>query len=138
MAAFTPTTSYGTDLFYGDASGTVTTGVDNVLTVSVPMSTYTPIDVSHLGSTVRKYVMSIPDGGELTFTCHHKASALNTLNGLLAVEKWWKIGFPDTSGDVIFQGYLTSIEPSFGDVDTIPELTCTVKVNSAKTITVGS
>lgn len=138
MAAFTPTTSYGTELFYGDVSGTVTTGVDNVLSVSVPMAVYTPIDVSHLGSTIRKYVMSIPDGGELTFTCHYKAASLNTLNGLLATEKWWKIGFPDTSGDVLFSGFLTNIEPSYGDVDTIPELTCTVKVNSAKTITVGS
>ena len=138
MAAFTPTTSYGTQLFYGDASNTVTTEVDNVLTVGVPMSVYTPIDVSHLGSTIRKYVMSIPDGGELSFTCHHKAALLNTLNGLLATEKWWKIGFPDTSGDVIFQGFLTNIEESYGDVDTIPEITCTVKINSAKTITAGS
>jgi hypothetical protein len=39
---------------------------------------------------------------------------------------------------VIFQGFLTNIEESYGDVDTIPEITCTVKINSAKTITAGS
>lgn len=138
MPAYTPTTSYGTQLFYGSASGTVTTELTNIKTVSVPTDTYPTIDASHLASTIRTYVAGIPDGGELTFTYQWQATQANAIDALKGTTKWFKIGFPDTSGDILFSGILTKQELSFGEVDDIPEVTVNIKVTSVKTITVGT
>ena len=138
MADYTPMTGYGTQLFYGSASGTVTTELTNLKSIDCPMDEYATIDRSTLASTRRASILGLPDGGEVVVTYQYAMTQFNALNALNGTEKWWKIGAPDTSGDILFQGYMTKHSVSFSEGDEIQEATFTIKVNTAKTITVGS
>lgn len=138
MADYTPGTSYGTQLFYGSASGTVTTELTNLKSIDCPMDEYATIDRSTLASTRRSYIAGLPDGGEVQVTYQYAETQFNTIDGLKGVSKFYKIGLPDTTGTILFEGILTKHSVGFSEGDEIPEATFTIKVNTAKTITVGS
>jgi hypothetical protein len=62
----TPQTTNGTVLAMADAGGTVFTNVAFLRSISQE-STRPAVDITHLGSTAREYLMGLRDGGEVTF-----------------------------------------------------------------------
>lgn len=140
MADYTPPFSAGLSVAYGSASNAATNTLTNIVRASVPSDEYPAIDISCLTSSRRVYkAASLADGGEFEFTIQGKASVLSTLDGLKGTEKWWSIGLPDTTGDILFSGIITQAwAATWDDPDGVYELDVSVKVNSAQTITVGS
>lgn len=138
MAEYTPVTGAGTQLFYGSVSGTVTTELTNISNIKPAFDKYGTVDTVHLGSTRHGFIATLPEGGEFTFEYQWNAAIFNTVAGFKGVNKWYKIGFPDTTGDILFQGLMTQNDPDFSDPDTIPMVSVSMKINSAQTITVGS
>lgn len=138
-APYIPSTSDGTQIFYGSTSTTCTIEITNITKTNVPTDKYPKVDYAHLGSSRRTYITGLPDGDELSFSYQWQAAQFNTVNGLKNdSSKWWKVAFPDTSGDILFNGTLLENDADHSDPDGIGEVSCKVVVNSAQTITVGS
>lgn len=139
MADFVPEPLQSTALEYGDATTTTST-IDNLLAVTVPDQPYSEIEYTHLTSTLEGFIAgSVQKAGELAFTCHYSAAQLNTLIGLRAASKYWKIQLPDTNGTVLFQGFLRDINPQpWDDPNSLGEIDCMVRLTSTITFTPGS
>lgn len=141
MAEFVAEPAQSTQVFYGDAT-TTTTEVTNVLTVVAPNQMVRVMLANTLASMRDTFVVSSVQGnGELSFTCQHQAAqtgALKVVQDAKAV-KYWKIGLPDTNGDILFQGVLLDVELDVsGGPESIPEVTCKVQVTGDETFTVGT
>ena len=142
MADFVAEPAQSTTLAYGDASTAVTVSVNNLLTVMPPNQAVRVIPANTLASTLDTFVVSsVQAAGELTFSCHHQAaqtSALRVVRDAKAA-KWWEVGLGDTTGTIVFQGYLLDVELDItGGPESIPTVNCKVQVTTDEVFTAGS
>lgn len=142
MPVVTPEPQQSADLYYG-ADTTTFTQLFNIESIGVPDQAYGKIEWTHLASTIKQFIPTIvKEAGELTFRYQHSAAVYNTIEGLkggAAAAAYWKIGFHDTTGAIIFPGFLmTNKQSDWDNPDDIARVDCMVQVTGSVTITVGS
>lgn len=112
MARTKAITGKGTTLYYADDDVmTAPVKVGELVNVGQPEITSGSTDATHYESD-SDFEESIATGwnvgSEIPFTINYEKSQLNTLRGLIGLDKYFKITYPDTSTDV-FPGTITAL-----------------------------
>lgn len=130
----------GTTVGVDWAGGTSFSTIAQVTSIKPPGVENPPVETTHLTSTWRERIATIPDGGELTFTVEydpadsgHQALLTNCALGTIGN---WKVTLTDAGdAEVTHLGLLTKFEPQDLQVDNIFLYDATVQVTGAVTIT---
>lgn len=139
--------SAGTTLGYKIGAATVFTLLSQVIDLDLSGITVAPIPTTKLASTVKTYIPSIPDPGEVTFSVYDVAgdatvAQLRTLIGTPAVVSW-QVMAPDgtsstTGSTIVFSGFLTNYAPGGYAIDGTPIANVTIQITGAVTFTAGT
>jgi predicted secreted protein len=118
----------------------VFTAIAQVVNLTPPSMEMGTSETTHLASTWREYISSIPDGGEIELTIEYD-SASSTHASLWskftggAVESW-QVVFNDVGDTLVaFSGIITGFEFDEVAVDNVVTATVKVKITGAVTIT---
>ena len=127
----------GTTVGVDWAGGSSYTTVAQVTTIKPPGVTNEPVETTHLSSTWKTRIATIPDGGELSFTVEYDGAdsghiALST-NCALGTIGTWLVTLSDGTA-ITHAGILTKFEPQDHQVDNISMWDATVQVTGAITI----
>lgn len=90
----------GTVLSCATSSGGSYTPLAEVTNVQQPPREVAKVRATHYGSAnnSHEYINGVwIDNGDIDFTLNYESSQTNTINGLLGVERWFRIVMPDGS-----------------------------------------
>lgn len=136
--AFTP--GAGTTIGVDWAGGSSYSTIAQCTNIKPPGLANEPVETTHLTSTWKTRIATIPDGGETTFTVEydpadtgHQDIADNLAAG---TEATWLITLADAgAAQITFAGLVTKFEPQDHQVDNVSMWDCTVQVTGPVTIT---
>ncbi len=134
--AYTP--GKGTELKLSIAS--VFTALAAVVNVTPPSMEMGTVETTHLASTWREFLSTIPDGGEVAFTIEYDPGATTHASLWTAFQggalEGWQVVFNDAGDAVVaFSGILTKFNFDEVAVDNVVTASLTVKISGAVTIT---
>lgn len=118
----------------------VFTAIAQLVNVTPPSMSVGTSETTHLASTWREFIGSIPDGGEITFTIEYDSAdashaALSSKFAGCAVENW-KVLFNDAGDtEVAFSGIITGFSWDEVVIDNVVTASLTVKVSGTVTVT---
>jgi predicted secreted protein len=129
--------SQGTLFQYGDGTGSPGTyqTVGEVVSISGPGGEASEIDVTHLGSTAKSYLIGLPDEGDVTLSVNHDnddttQQALRTAR-TNATLTYFKIVLSDTK-TITFVGFVKGYSVTI-DSDSKVMADITIRVSGAVT-----
>lgn len=134
--AFTP--GKGTQLQLSIAS--VYTAIAQVVGITPPSMDMGTTETTHLLSTWREFIGTIPDGGEIQFTVEYDAAnathAAIWAKFVVGAIELWKVVFTDLgNAEVGFSGIITGFHFDEVVIDNVATVQITVKISGAVTIT---
>lgn len=116
------------------------TAIAQLVSVTPPSMENPTADVTHLGSTWREFVATIPDGGEISLNIEYDSAqathATLASNFAAGTSGTWVVTLADSGGTTIgFAGPITNFEWDEIVVDDVVRASVTVKISGAVTIT---
>ena len=130
--------SQGFTFEVGNADSPLTyTEVSEVVTFSGLDGSATEIDVSHLGSTAKEYLMGLEDLGSFQLECNYLSgdagqTAMRTAQGSNTIQDF-KATLSDNT-ELTFQGFVTTA-PISGGVDAKVDASFTIRISGGVTFT---
>ncbi len=113
------------------------TAITQVKDITPPPLEMGTVETTHLASSAREFMATIPDGGEVTFNLEYDPAdtqhiALYTSFGAKTIETW-RIDLPGTAVNIDFTGFITKFGIDQVSVDTVNTIPCTIRVTGLPT-----
>lgn len=130
---------FGTLLKHSTDGTAAYTTLAEVTEISGPTMEVGTVETTHLSSTTREFLPTIPDGGEITFDIEYDSddTSHQILTGLMttpAIAYWQVVMSDGTAANFSFAGILTGFEPGGFTVDDVVTASCSIKVTGDVTV----
>lgn len=116
------------------------TDIAQVVGITPPQMTVGTSETTHLGSSWREYISTLPDGGEVSLTIEYDSAAATHAALWTAftggAAEAWSVVFNDTGDTAIaFSGILTGFAWDEVTVDNVVTASLTIQITGAVTVT---